>query len=292
MQGRIIKGVAGFYDVYTSEEGVIRCKPRGIFRKEGQKPLVGDLVEIQILDEEDREGSLDSIYPRRSQLSRPEVSNVDQAVVIMAMQQPEPDLVLLDRLLVIMASQSVPVLICFNKTDLAEPEQLKYIEEIYRQCGADVLFVSTVTRESMEEFCARLLGKTSVVAGPSGVGKSSIVNLLQTEVSMEIGELSRKLKRGKNTTRHSQMVAIDSDTYVIDTPGFSSLFLQYLEKEELKNYYAEFQPYKGQCRFFECTHTHEPDCAVKAAVESGEIHPVRYRNYQGLYRELKEQRRY
>ncbi len=292
MQGRIIRGIAGFYDVYTSEEGIIRCKPRGIFRKEGQKPLVGDLVEIQILDEKDREGSLDQIYPRRSELTRPEVANVDQAVVIMAMQHPLPNLLLLDRFLVTMAGQSVPVLICFNKIDLTETDQVKSMEEIYRHCGCDLLFVSAVTREGMEDFRAKLVGKTSVVAGPSGVGKSSLTNLLQTEISMEIGEISRKLKRGKNTTRYSQMVALDADTYLIDTPGFSSLFLKDLEKEDLKNYYPEFEPYEGRCRFFACTHTHEPDCAVKAAVDAGEIHPVRYQNYQGLYQELKDQRRY
>lgn len=292
MQGKIIKGIAGFYYVKTASGEIYACKAKGIFRKEGQKPLVGDDVRIQILHEEDKEGNVEEILPRKNQLIRPAVSNVDQAVVIFAMNDPRPNLMLLDRFLISMEYQQVPTVICFNKADLGSEKECRELQDIYTGCGYQVLMLSAATGEGVEEFRRLLVGKTSVVAGPSGVGKSSLTNLVQQEDVMETGEISRKLGRGRHTTRHSQLLAIGENSYIVDTPGFSSLYIEGIEKEELKKYFTEFIPYEGGCRFLGCVHIHEPDCQVKAALEQGKISSQRYENYLELYQEINEKRRY
>lgn len=289
-----MKGIAGFYYVDVGESGIYECRARGIFRKEKQKPLVGDNVDIQVLDEEKREGNLVKIYPRTSQLIRPAAANVDQALVIFAVRQPDPNLDLLDRFLVAMEQQRVPAVICFNKADLETEDQTKRLQQIYENCGYHVLTVSAKEQQGIDQIRKVLEGKTTVVAGPSGVGKSSITNLLQQEVSMETGEISRKLRRGKHTTRHAQLIRIGLGTYLMDTPGFSSLTVGGMEKEELRQYFPEFHPYEGCCRFQGCVHIHEPGCAVKAALEEGKLDPGRYADYVGFFEELKEKekRRY
>ncbi len=294
MQGKIIKGIAGFYYVDVAESGIYECRARGIFRKEKQKPLVGDNVEIQVLDEKEREGNLVKIFPRTSQLIRPAAANVDQALVIFAVRQPDPNLDLLDRFLVAMEQQRVPAVICFNKSDLEEEGQAERLRRIYEGCGYRVLAVSAKEEQGIGQIREILEGKTTVVAGPSGVGKSSITNLLQQEVSMETGEISRKLGRGKHTTRHAQLIRIGSHTYLMDTPGFSSLTVGGMEKEELRQYFPEFLPYEGSCRFQGCVHIHEPGCAVKAALEDGKVDAGRYASYVSFFEELKEKgkRRY
>lgn len=294
MQGKIIKGIAGFYYVDVVESGIYECKAKGILRKEKQKPLVGDNVEIEVLDEEEKTGNLVQILPRKNQLIRPAVANVDQALVIFSVRQPDPNFGLLDRFLIAMEQQDVPVTICFNKQDLIQQEEREQLCKIYAGCGCRILLTSAEQKEGIEDIREILDGKNTVVAGPSGVGKSSLTNLLQEEISMETGEISKKLKRGKHTTRHSQLMCVGPQTYLMDTPGFSSLFVEGIEKEDLRLYFPEFREYEGNCRFQGCTHVPEPDCVVKEAVDAGNISRERYDSYVQMYEELKEKekRRY
>ncbi len=292
MQGKIVKGIAGFYYVHVVESGVYECKAKGVFRKEKIKPLVGDNVEIEILDEKDMEGNITKILTRKNDLIRPAVANIDQALVVFAVTQPEPHFNLLDRFLVMMERKSIPTVLCFNKTDIAESPAIIELKQIYSGCGYPLLFTSAKEQENIEKLKGLLKGKTTAIAGPSGVGKSSLINLLQSEVKMETGSISRKIARGKHTTRHSELLVLGRDSYIMDTPGFSSLYVNDFEKEELKHYFPEFDSYEGQCRFKGCDHIHEPGCAVKAAVEEGKIHRVRYQDYTEMYRELQERKRY
>ena len=292
MQGKIIKGIAGFYYVHVVESGIYECKAKGVFRKEKVKPLVGDDVEIEILDEAEKTGNIVQILPRMNELIRPAVANIDQALVVFAVTEPKPHFNLLDRFLVMMESKEIPVVLCFNKKDIASQPELKELQEIYSACGYRVIFTSALNEENIGTVKEVLLGKTTVIAGPSGVGKSSLINLLQTEIRMETGSISKKIARGKHTTRHSELITIDGNSYIMDTPGFSSLYVNDFEKGELKYYIREFAPYEGKCRFNGCDHVHEPGCAVKAAVEHGEIHTVRYEDYLEMYQELQEKKRY
>ena len=286
MQGKIIKGIAGFYYIYAEDGNVYECKAKGIFRKDNFKPLVGDNVEITVLNEEEKEGSVTSILPRRNSLIRPAVANVDQAFLIFAMENPKPNFLLLDRFLIMMKQQEIPAVICFNKKDVGEKEEMEKLYEIYTGCGYRVVLSSTYEGEGMDEIHEILKGKTTVVAGPSGVGKSSITNCMQGEVQMETGEISKKLKRGKHTTRHSQVIPVEKNTFLVDTPGFSSLYLTDMKEEELRDYFPEFVMYEPQCRFQGCMHIHEPGCAVKEALSEGKISQQRYDNYLALYLSL------
>lgn len=296
MQGKIIKGIAGFYYVHVETKGTYECKAKGIFRKDQTKPLVGDNVELEILDEEGKIGNITAILPRTSSLIRPAVANVDQALVIFAIVKPSPNFNLLDRFLIMMEQQNLPCIICFNKQDIASPEERESLRQIYENCGYRVLFVSAASEDEetscMEELRQLLKGRTTTVAGPSGVGKSSIVNRLAPDICMETGEISRKIERGKHTTRHSQLIALEGGTYIMDTPGFSSLELRNIEKEELQAYYPEFEKHEKNCRFGGCAHIGEPVCGIKDAVASGEISKTRYDNYVLLYEELKNRKKY
>ena len=292
MQGKIIKGIAGFYYVHVAGSGIYECKAKGIFRKENKKPLVGDNVEIDVLDEKDMEGSLVRILPRKNELIRPAVANVDQALVVFAAAKPDPHLNLLDRFLVMMERKEIPAVLCFNKKDIADGPRIADLEDIYRGCGCRIIFTSAEKKENIRQLKEILEGKTTTVAGPSGVGKSSLINLLQSEIQMETGSISEKIARGRHTTRHSEFIAIDENSYIMDTPGFSSLYTNDFEKEELKYCFPEFSPFEGQCRYNGCDHVHEPDCAVKEAVDAGRIHRTRYDSYLDMYEELKAKRRY
>lgn len=292
MQGKIVKGIAGFYYVHVAGSGTYECKAKGIFRREKIKPLVGDDVIIDIINEEEKTGNLVEILPRKNMLVRPAVANVDQALVIFAINKPKPNFNLLDRFLIMMARQHVPAVVCFNKKDIASKEEETALRSIYEKCGCQVLFTSASEGEGLETVRAVLRGKTTTVAGPSGVGKSSIINLLSPEAEMETGEISRKIDRGKHTTRHSQLIMLEEGTYIMDTPGFSSLYLEDMEKEELGQYFAEFAEFEPYCRFQGCAHINEPGCGVKKALEEGRISRSRYENYVELYKELKDKRRY
>lgn len=292
MQGKIVKGIAGFYYIHVVGSGVYECKAKGIFRKEKIKPLVGDNVIIEIVDENEKKGNITRILPRKNELSRPAVANIEQALVVFSVTRPSPHFNLLDRFLVMMESRHIPVILCFNKEDIADDIQIASLEKIYSGCGYPRVFTSALERKNIDQVRGLLSGKTTAIAGPSGVGKSSIINVLQPEARMETGEISRKIERGKHTTRHSELFPIDEESYIMDTPGFSSLYINDLEKEDLKYYFPEFRKQEGMCRFDGCSHTHEPDCAVKRAVLDGQIASVRYDSYKELYDELKDRRRY
>lgn len=291
MQGKIMKGIAGFYYVHTAA-GLVECKAKGIFRKEQIKPLVGDNVEIQLVDEEKLLGNIVRILPRSNALIRPAAANIDQALVIFAIVKPNPNYNLLDRFLITMEKQKLPSVICFNKKDIATDNERQELSGAYGSCGYRVLFVSGKEKQGMEEIREQLKGKTTVVAGPSGVGKSTIINALYPNANMETGEISRKIERGKHTTRHAQLFALGEETFIMDTPGFTSLNLSEMEKEELQSFYPEFKDYEKKCRFGGCAHINEPVCGVKAALGTGKISKVRYDNYVLLYDELKMRKKY
>ena len=296
MQGKILKGIAGFYYIETSDEKIYECEAKGIFRKDNIKPMVGDDVEIDIIDEEKQIGNIIRILPRRAQLLRPPVANVDQAVILFAIVKPDPNYNLLDRFLIMMRQQNLPVIICFNKQDIASEEEKQKLTESYENCGYKVLFISVKEDKGLDELKALLKGKTTTLAGPSGVGKSSLLNKLVPDADMQIGELSRKIERGKNTTRHSELFFVKElsdegfDTFIIDTPGFTSLELRDVSVDTLMQYYPEFEDYEPECRFGGCSHIAEPDCGVKNALEKGLISKVRYDNYKVLYEELRNMR--
>ena len=287
-----MKGIAGFYYVHDGISGVYECKAKGIFRNKKIKPLVGDDVEFTILDEEEKTGNIVDILDRENELIRPAVANIDQAMVVFAATAPEPNLNLLDRFLVTMESQDVPVVICFNKKDLVTEEEAKRLTSIYEAAGYEVHLTNAKSGEGIEQIRSLLRGKTTVLAGPSGVGKSTITNEIQPEAEMETGTISEKIKRGKHTTRHSELFFVETDTFVMDTPGFSSMFVDNMKPEELQQFFPEFEEFIPDCRFLGCVHVGERECGVKDAVKEGMLSKERYENYRLIYEELKNKRRY
>lgn len=292
MQGKIIKGIAGFYYIHAENGQVYECKAKGAFRKQKIKPLVGDMVRIAVLDEAEHLGNVEEILPRKNELIRPAVANIDMALVIFAAAKPEPNFNLLDRFLCMMEFQNVPVTICFNKTDLVDEEKIEEYRKIYEPAGYRLMSTCTRTGEGVDAVKALLHGKTTTVAGPSGVGKSSLINALQSDVQMQTGVISDKIDRGKHTTRHSEIVPVMEDSYIMDTPGFSSMDVPGFEKEDLWTCFPEFREYEPYCKFRGCSHINEPDCGVKEALAEGKISSVRYENYKLLYEELKNMKKY
>lgn len=292
MTGKIIKGIAGFYYVHDGVSGVYECKAKGIFRNKKVKPLVGDNVEFSVLDEKERTGNIVDILKRENELVRPAVANIDQAMIVFAVTDPEPNLNLLDRFLITMETQNVPVVICFNKKDLATREQTDKLRSIYEAAGYEVHVTNAKSGDGIEEIRGILRGKTTALAGPSGVGKSSITNGIQPEAAMETGTISEKIKRGKHTTRHSELFFVEEDTFVMDTPGFSSIFVDNMKPEELQSCFPEFETFVPDCRFLGCVHFGERECGVKSAVKEGKISGSRYENYRLIFEELKNKRRY
>lgn len=291
MQGKIIKGIAGFYYVYA-DHSVYECKAKGIFRNQKVKPLVGDNVEISVLDSKEKTGNIDRILPRTSELIRPAVANVDQALVVFASALPDPNFNLLDRFLIMMEKQAVPTTICFNKMDLIDSEKVKEYEKIYEKSGYSVISASTYEEHGMDVIYKVLEGKTTALAGPSGVGKSSIMNMMNPSANMNVGDISKKIERGKHTTRHSEIIPVGENTYLMDTPGFSSIYFYDMEPEDLKAYYKEFEEYEPYCKFGGCNHIGETNCGIKKAVEDGDIASSRYENYKLFFEELKDKKRF
>ena len=278
-QGRILRSISGFYDVQTPE-GLVTCRARGILRKEGNSPLTGDMVEITV---EKGKGMVEAILPRKNHFIRPAVANIDALVVFAANVNPVTEPYLIDRVAAIAGDQEVPVYLCVNKCDLDPAQDLV---RIYRHAGFPVICTSAETGEGVEELRALLTGQLTAFTGNSGVGKSSILNRLAPELKLETGEVSEKLGRGRHTTRHVELYCLGEDTYVADTPGFSSFDTDQMElilKENLQYAFPDFGSFIGKCRFDDCSHRKEPDCAVRAAVESGEIEPSRYDSYLKLY---------
>lgn len=291
LKGKIIKGIAGFYYVAAADSGVYECRARGIFRRQKMKPLVGDDVMISVIDRKDMTGNVVQILPRASELARPAVANVDQALILFALSHPDPNFGILDRFIISAAQARIPCSIFFNKAELGKAGEKEKIAEIYRGCGCSVAFISVREHEGIEPLRKILRGKTTVLAGPSGAGKSSLVNVLLGEEKMETGEISERLARGKNTTRHAELIALGENTFICDTPGFTSLSTEGLKKEELGRYFPEFEPYIGSCRFQGCAHMEDAGCAVRAAVHNGEISKTRYESYRTIWQELREEER-
>lgn len=292
MIGKITKGIAGFYYVHGEDGVLYECKAKGVFRKDGIKPLVGDNVRISVLDEEKRLGNLEEILPRSSELLRPAAANIDQVLVVFAAAKPAPNFNLLDRFLIRMGLENIPVAVGFNKCELVSEESRKENEAVYRSAGYPVYSFSVKEESGLCELQKALEGKTTALAGPSGVGKSSLLNFLCPQAEMETGDVSRKIERGRHTTRHAELFVLHPNTYVMDTPGFSSLYVNEIPAQELWKYFPEMREAEKECRFTGCSHMEEPDCGVKNRVKSGEIKKQRYESYRQLYTELNGIKRY
>lgn len=290
IQGKIVKGIAGFYYVEAGDT-VYECKAKGIFRKQNIKPLVGDNVQIEVLDDREHLGSITAILPRKNTLIRPACANVEQAVLVFAIKQPQPNYGLLSRFLIEMAVAGVETVICFNKTDLADRQEQEALLQNFKDSGCRIIFASVCENNGLDELRAVLAGRTTALAGPSGVGKSSITNLLLDRQVMETGQISQKIQRGKHTTRHAELLKIAENTFIMDTPGFTSLY-NTVEDKDVKFYFHEFEPYEGSCRFNGCVHINEPGCKVKEAVAAGTVSRLRYEAYVEIYRELKDKKKY
>ena len=293
INGKIIKGIGGFYYVDT-EKGLYECRARGIFRKNKITPLVGDRVSISVVDEENKKGVVEEIEKRDTELVRPPIANVDKALIVFAIKNPAPNLSLLDRFIVLAEKENLEIVIVFTKVDLdADGELLEELKSIYEVSGYKVISVSNKLKLNIDKIKEELKENTVVFAGPSGVGKSSLLNEVDKNFELKTGEVSDKIKRGKHTTRHAELLKLECGGMVADTPGFSSLTLDDIDESELKEYFIEFDKY-DDCRFgSRCIHENEPSCAVKEAVENGEISKKRYESYIQLLNEIRsEKRRY
>lgn len=291
INGKIIKGIGGFYYVDT-ENGLYECRARGIFRKNKITPLVGDRVSISVVDEENKKGVVEEIEERDTELVRPPIANVDKALIVFAIKNPAPNLSLLDRFIVLAEKENLEIVIVFTKVDLdADGELLEELKSIYEVSGYKVIPVSNKLKLNIDKIKEELKENTVVFAGPSGVGKSSLLNEVDKNFELKTGEVSDKIKRGKHTTRHAELLKLECGGMVADTPGFSSLTLDDIDESELKEYFIEFDKY-DDCRFgSRCIHENEPSCAVKEAVENGEISKKRYESYIQLLNEIRSGKR-
>ena len=291
INGKIIKGIGGFYYVDT-EKGLYECRARGIFRKNKITPLVGDRVSISVVDEENKKGVVEEIEKRDTELVRPPIANVDKALIVFAIKNPSPNLSLLDRFIVLAEKENLEIVIVFTKVDLdADGELLEELKSIYEASGYKVIPVSNKLKLNIDKIKEELKENTVVFAGPSGVGKSSLLNEVDKNFELKTGEVSDKIKRGKHTTRHAELLKLECGGMVADTPGFSSLTLDDIDESELKEYFIEFDKY-DDCRFgSRCIHENEPSCAVKEAVENGEISKKRYESYIQLLNEIRSGKR-
>jgi len=291
IEGIIVKGIGGFYYVKT-ELGVIECRARGIFREKNITPIVGDRVLIR-LNNEDNRGYVEEIFERKTHLIRPPVANVTQSIIVMSIKEPTINFRLLDRFLVMGEYKRLNICICINKVDLAGEDEINSILDIYEKAGYKVLKTSTKTTEGIDELKSVLNNQITVFAGPSGVGKSSLLNKINPNLKLKSGEVSKKANRGKHTTRHVELFELNPNSFVLDTPGFSSLSLDFIESpEELSDYFREFKEYKYECKFSSCLHYKEPDCEIRKQVQMGNISSQRYNTYLQLLEEIMNTRRF
>jgi len=286
IDGIIIRGVGGNYYVDIGSE-VIECRARGLFRIKNIKPLVGDKVLIRLTVEDEKSGYIEEIKDRINEIKRPSVANVEQLLIFFAVSNPEPSFLLLDKLLIAAEINNLKPIICFNKSDLCKEERKRELVDLFVNTGYKVLFTSINDFESIENLKDVLKDKLSVFSGPSGVGKSSIMNAVQPDFELKTGEISVKLKRGKHTTRHAEIYKLSFGGFVVDTPGFSSFELGKVDEYELSDYYPEISKYSVGCRFDDCLHYKEPDCVIKDSVSKGLISETRYNNYTKLLEEIK-----
>ena len=290
IEGRIIKGIGGFYYVDT-DNGLYECRARGIFRKNKITPLVGDFVKISVVDEENKKGVVEEIAERETELVRPPIANVNKALIVFAVKNPTPHLSLLDRFIVLAERENLEIVIILTKIDLDDDNTFEKIKNIYEPCGYKVIGVSNLEKKNIDKVKEELKDNTVVFAGPSGVGKSSLLNEIDKNFKLKTGDVRDKIKRGKHTTRHAELFELEFGGMVADTPGFSSLTLDDIEDVDLKDYFIEFDNY-DDCKFgSRCIHQNEPNCAVKEAVENGEIPKERYESYIQLLNEIRQGKR-
>ncbi|PHS35508.1 MAG: ribosome small subunit-dependent GTPase A [Alkaliphilus sp.] len=291
-KGKIIKGIGGFYYIDCGSN-IFECKARGIFRKKKIIPMVGDDVVFSVLDEGKKLGIIDEILERKTELFRPSVANVDQAIVVFSVMKPNPNYCLLDHFLVLAENEDLEIVICINKIDLATNREYEEIVDVYKNTGYKIILSSITEEAGINELRDVLRDRTTVFAGPSGVGKSSLLNEIAPNFKLKTGEISRKNSRGKHTTRHVELLKVNSTGWVVDTPGFSALSLEFIKDEQkLAYHFPEFLDYIPSCKFVSCIHINEPKCAVKDAIKEGKVHPQRYKNYVRMLEEIKENRRY
>lgn len=288
MKGLIMKGIGGFYYVKTAE-GLFQAKGRGIFKKEGITLAVGDVVDIEVLA--DGDAVINSIDERKNQFIRPPIANIDRFIVVFSATKPKPNYSVIDKFLIMAEKNHIEPIICVNKCDLVKPVALEAIREIYEGVYP-IVFVSGATGEGIEQLLPYMQGKRVAFAGPSGVGKSTITNLIIPDANMETGHVSQKTSRGKHTTRHVEIFEAGDGGFVFDTPGFTSFEILDAEEDTLSDFYPELLRYKGKCRFDNCRHIKEPDCKVREAVERGEMHQLRYDSYLANMEELKKRKKY
>lgn len=290
LNGQIIKGIGGFYYVDT-QVGLYECRARGIFRKQKVTPLVGDRVAISVVDEENKKGVIEEINKRDTELVRPPIANVNKALIVFAIKNPKPNLSLLDRFIVLAEKEGLEIVIILTKADLDDENILDEVKSTYELSGYKVIPVSNKTKLNIDKVKDELAGNVVVFAGPSGVGKSSLLNEIDKNFKLQTGEVSDKIKRGKHTTRHAELLKLECGGMVADTPGFSSLTLDDILETELKEFFIEFDEF-DDCRFgSRCIHEKEPSCAVKEAVERGEISKKRYDSYIQLLNEIRQGKR-
>lgn len=286
MEGKIIKGIGGFYYVKTREE-VIECKARGKFRHKDMKPMVGDNVIINVSN---GKGVIEDILERSSELIRPTVANVTQAFVVFAIKNPDINFDLLNRFLILCEHNNIKSIVCLNKEDLATNEEKEEVKKKINDIGYDVLFINAKKAIGIELLKERLESEVTVLCGPSGAGKSTLINTLIDRSHMETGAVSDKIGRGKHTTRHSELIEIENG-YLVDSPGFSNIDISFIDKDELRYCFPEFEEYNHNCKFRGCLHNKEPQCAVKSAIEEGKINEYRYSFYIRILEELLDGRK-
>ena len=274
MEGIIIKGIGGFYYIKT-DEGIIECKARGKFRYNSLKPMVGDRVTIKV---ENGKGVIEDIHERSSELIRPTVANVTQAFVVFAIKNPDINLDLLNRFLTLCEYNDIHAVVCLNKEDLCTDEEKENLKELINDIGYVVLFINAKEGKGFDALKERLEHNITVLCGPSGAGKSTLLNSFIDREHMETGSVSEKIGRGKHTTRHSELIDVDNG-YLVDTPGFTTLDVTFIDRDSLKYCFPEFNDYNNLCKFNGCNHYKEPKCAVKEAVEEGKINKLRYEFY-------------